>query len=140
MTDQPMSFDRLNARLRRNPFNLWLGLELLAMDESGIEVSAAWREEFISNPDRRITHGGILAALIDAAADFAIAARIGRPVPTVDMRVDYHRAAMPGDLRAKASVIELGARFATAQAAIYDKDRMLIASGRGLYFTAAPQS
>ena len=42
-----------------------------------------------------------LAALIDLAADFAMIRQTGRGVPTIDMRVDYHRAAMPGDLIAR---------------------------------------
>lgn len=35
------------------------------------------------------------------AADYAVAARIGRGAPTVDMRVEHHRAAMPGPLIAR---------------------------------------
>ena len=60
------------------------------------------------NPERRYTHGGILAALIDLAADFAMIKQTGRGVPTIDMRVDYHRAAMPGDLIARGKVVRFG--------------------------------
>ena len=68
------------------------------------------------NPDRRYTHGGILSAIIDVAADYAIAAKLGRPVPTIDLRVDFHKAAMPGDLTAKARVVRLGSQYSTAEA------------------------
>jgi uncharacterized protein (TIGR00369 family) len=91
------------------------------------------------NPDRRYTHGGILAAIIDVAADYAIAARLGRPVPTIDMRVDFHKAAMPGDITAKARIVRLGSQYSTAEALLYDKDGELVASGRGTYFTAPPK-
>jgi uncharacterized protein (TIGR00369 family) len=85
-------------------------------------VTAGWREEWVVNPDRRYTHGGILSAIIDVAADYAIAAKIGRPVPTIDLRVDFHKAAMPGDLTAKARIVRLGSQYSTAEALLYDKD------------------
>ncbi len=97
--------------------------------------SLPWREEFVSDPVVRYTHGGILATLIDLAADYAIAARIGRGVPTIDMRVDFHKAAMPGPLTAHARVIKLGGTLATAEAQVFDEAGALIASGRGVYLT-----
>ena len=63
--------------------------------------------------------------------------KVGMPVPTVDMRVDYHRAAMPGDLKCVARVVKLGGTNSVAEAYVYDGDEKLIASGRGTYFTAA---
>ena len=79
-----------------------------------------WREEMISNPKLRITHGGIIGALIDVAADFALAAKLGMPVPTVDLRVDYHRVAEPGDLVARGRVVRLGGTNAVAEASVHD--------------------
>ena len=92
------------------------------------------------NPDRRYTHGGILAAIVDTAADYAIAASLGRPVPTISVRVDYHKAAMPGDLTARAHVVRMGSQYSTAEAYVYDTEGKLVASGRGTYFTAPPRS
>ena len=82
---------------------------------------------------------GILAAIVDVAADYAIAARLGRPVPTIDVRVDFHKAAMPGDLTARARVVRLGSQYSTAEASVYDQEGALVASGRGTYFTASPK-
>jgi len=64
----------------------------------------------------------------------------GRGVPTIDLRVDYHRPALHGDLTARGKVIRSGTQFATAEAEIFDKDGELIASGRGTYFTAPPKT
>ena len=36
------------------------------------------------------------------------------------MRVDYHAAAMPGDLTIKGKVVRMGGQFSTAEASIYD--------------------
>jgi len=137
MAANVVTLDKLNERLAANPFNNWMGLEAIALDEDKLEVALKWREEMVSNPAARYTHGGILAALIDAAADFAIAAKVGTPVPTVDIRIDYHRAAKPGDLKAVARVVRLGGTNSVAEAQVFDADGNLIASGRGVYFTAA---
>lgn len=130
-----MSFEALDALIRSAPYHRWLGIELKALAPIGIEILMPWREEFVAEPRIRYTHGGVLMALIDLAADFAIAAKLGRGVPTVDLRVDFHRAAMPGPLLAKASVIKLGGTLATAEARVLDENGALLASGRGVYLT-----
>lgn len=137
---EAMTLEKLQQLITRGPFNQWLNFTILQMNESGIELKATWREEWVVNPDRRYTHGGILAAIIDVAADYAIAAQLGRPVPTIDIRVDYHKAAMPGDLTAKAKIVRSGSQYSTAEAYVYDKDGALVASGRGTYFTASPKA
>ena len=134
------SIETLQKLITRGPFNQWLNFTVLKADTEGIEVKAGWREEWVVNPDRKYTHGGILAAIVDVAADYAIAAQLGRPVPTIDILVDYHKAAMPGDLTAKARVVRSGSQYSTAEAYIYDKDGALVASGRGTYFTAPPKA
>ena len=128
--------EELQVRLVANHFNEWMGLKIINLDEEKIEITMRWREEMISNPKARVTHGGILGALVDVAADFMIAAKLGAPAPTVDMRVDYHRAASPGDLRAVGRIIRVGSTFSTAEAEAFDGDEKLVASGRGLYYTA----
>lgn len=126
----------VQAKLLRGPYHQWLGLKVLAVREGEIELSAAWREEWVVNPDRRYTHGGILAALIDLAADWALVSKTGRGVPTIDLRVDYHRAASPGDLRVVGRVIRFGGQVSSAEAQVFDLDGNLLASGRGVYSTA----
>jgi len=140
MTKQAIGVDSLQELITRGPFNRWLNFTFLRADEEGIEVEVGWREEWVVNPDRRYTHGGILAAIVDTAADYAIAANLGRPVPTISVRVDYHKAAMPGDLTAKAHVVRMGSQYSTAEAYVYDAEGSLVASGRGTYFTAPPRS
>lgn len=135
----PPTIEQLQKLITRGPFNQWLNFTFIKADESGIEVKAGWREEWVVNPERKYTHGGILAAIVDVVADYAIAAQLGRPVPTIDIRVDYHKAAMPGDLTAKGRVVRSGSQYSTAEAYVYDKDGALVASGRGTYFTAPPK-
>jgi len=137
MADNVVSAEKLQERLTANNFNAWMGLTIVSLDEESIEINMVWREEMVSNPKARVTHGGILGALVDVAADFMIAAKAGAPAPTVDLRVDYHRAATPGNLRAVGRIIRVGGTFSTAEAEVFDSDGKLVASGRGLYYTGA---
>ncbi len=134
-----LTLEQVQALISRAPFHQWLGLTVIAVGDDTIEIKARWREEWVVNPERRYTHGGILAALIDLAADWAMVKKTGRGVPTVDMRVDYHRAAMPGDLTVRGKVVRFGGQFTTAEAEIMDSEGKLIATGRGTYFTAPPK-
>jgi len=137
---EDITLERAQELVTRAPYHQWLGLKVVALHDDGIELTATWREEWVVNPERRYTHGGVLAALIDIGADWAMVRKLGRGVPTIDLRVDYHSAAMPGDLAIRGKVVKLGSQFATAEAQIHDATGKLIASGRGTYFTAPPKA
>ena len=141
MTDtEQMTPDEVEQLLRRSPFHQWLGLKVLKVEADGVELKATWREEWVVHPERRYTHGGILASLVDVAADWAMVTRTRRGVPTIDMRVDYHAAAMPGDLIARGRIIKWGNQFSVAEARVFDESGKLLASGRGTYLTAPPKA
>jgi acyl-coenzyme A thioesterase PaaI-like protein len=83
LSEQPVSIEKLQELISRGPFNRWLNFTVLKSGPDGIEVKATWREEWVVNPERRYTHGGILAAIVDTVADYAIAAQSrphGQPV------------------------------------------------------------
>jgi uncharacterized protein (TIGR00369 family) len=135
---EALTLEQVQETLIRGPYHQWLGLEAIDVGDDSIEIKAKWREEWVVNTERRYTHGGVLAALVDLGADWAMIRKTGRGVPTIDLRVDYHAAAMPGDLTAKGRVIRAGGQFSCAEAQVFDKDGKLLASGRGTYFTAPP--
>ncbi|CAL8972335.1 hotdog fold thioesterase [Rhodoplanes serenus] len=134
---QDLTAEQVDAMITQGPFHQWLGLKVTALDDAGIEIRATWREEWKVHPERPYTHGGILATLLDLAADWALVRRTGRGVPTIDLRVDYHAAAMPGDLVVRGRIVKAGSQFSTAEAQIFDLDGKLLASGRATYFTGA---
>ena len=137
---EKLTLGRVQELVTRAPYHRWLGLSVVALHEDGIELSATWREEWVVNPDRRYTHGGILATLIDLGADWAMVTKTGRGVPTIDLRIDYHAAAMPGDLIIRGKVVRMGSQFSTAEARVFDAQGKLLASGRGTYYTAPPKA
>lgn len=126
----------VQAIVDRSAYLSWLGIKVLALGDDTIEVRASWRPEWVANPVIGQTQGGIHAALIDFAANLALMNTMGRPVLTIDLRVDYHRLATRGDLVAKGRVIKLGKQVSTCEAEIFDEAGRLLASGRGSFLTA----
>jgi uncharacterized protein (TIGR00369 family) len=136
---QEMTIERVQTMITRAPYHQWLGLKVNAVLDDGIELTATWREEWVVNPEQRYTHGGVLAALIDLAADWAMIKKLGRPVPTIDLRVDFHSPALPGDLSCRGKIVKVGSQFSSSESFIFDAFGKLLASGRGTYFTAPPK-
>ncbi|PLC49702.1 phenylacetic acid degradation protein [Pollutimonas subterranea] len=134
-----LTASEVEAKLLRGPYHQWLGLKVQSVGVGEITLTATWREEWVVNPDIGYTHGGVLAALVDLTADWALVSSTGRGVPTVDLRVDYHRPAGRGDLTAHGKVIKFGGQFSVAEARVLDSDGKLVASGRGVYVTTAPK-
>lgn len=126
----------VQAIVDRSAFLTWMGLKIEKLGPQSIDVRATWRPEWVANPDIGQTQGGIHAALIDFAANFALFSTMGRPVLTADLRVDYHRIATKGDLIAKGRVVKLGRTVSTCEAEIFDEEGRLLASGRGAFLTA----
>lgn len=138
--DDDITLEKVQELVTRAPYHQWLGLKVVAVHNDGIELTAAWREEWVVHPERRYTHGGVLAALVNLGADWAMVKKLGRAVPTIDLRVDYHSAAMPGDLTVRGRAIRLGSQVSTAEAQVFDLQGKLLASGRGTYLTAPPKA
>lgn len=135
-----LSAQQLQAVVDRSSFNRWLGMKVDAVGERSVTLRITWRDELVSSPERQSTHGGVIAALIDCSADYAIAAALGHAVPTIDLHIDYHRVATHGDLIAEASITHLGSTMGAASARVTDVDGRLVASGRGLYMVASKPS
>ncbi|QJB70319.1 hotdog fold thioesterase [Parasphingorhabdus halotolerans] len=118
------------------PFHRWLGLKIVQQSDDHLELEMPWRDELVSNPAIGAAHGGILASLIDLTGLYTIIAVGGLAKATADLRVDYHRPATKGPLRATGQVIKLGKTISTAETHILDADGRLVASGRGAYLSA----
>lgn len=133
-----MNIQEIEQKLLNGPFHQWLGLRVVSAEEGELVLKATFREEWVVNPAGGYIHGGILATLVDLAADWALVAWTGKGVPTLNLHVDYHRPAR-GDLTVKARVIKRGKLASSAEAWVYDSEDRLVASGRGLYATPAEQ-
>jgi len=128
-----MDIEQLRAMLLIAPFHQWLGLEIAALTENALTLEMPWRDEIVSNPMIGSAHGGILSALIDLTGLYTVNALGGTARATADLRVDFHRPATSGPLRAIGSVVKLGKQLSVAETRIEDSAHRLLASGRGAY-------
>lgn len=115
-------------------YHKWLGLELASCAPGDVTVRMPYREEFLADVDSSYVHGGLLATLADIAGDFAFVSQLGVGVPTVDLRIDYLRAARPEvALLGRGTVVRRGRKLGVADVVVTDTDGREIAVGRGLY-------
>jgi len=119
------------------PFHRFLGLTVEAVDaEAGaVTMSLPLRQEFSRSDEELELHGGITAAFIDIVGDYAIAALIGRGVPTINLRVDYLRMGRGGKITGTARVVKAGRTIGTVDVVVHDDTGREIAVGRGTYAT-----
>ena len=121
--------------VEHSPFNRLIGIELVRLDAGEAEMRLPWREEFSRSDDSDWYHGGVLAALIDIAGDYAIASQLERWVATIDLRVDYLRPALRGDLTAVARAVKVGRTVGVADVELRDAKGVVVAIGRAAYST-----
>lgn len=121
--------------LRQSPYARLLRLEMVRAAADGVIVRMPFRDDLIAGDDElaRYVHGGAIASLIDIAGTFAIIAAVGHDVVTVDLRVDYLRPVMSGDLLATARPVRVGRSLAVADVEVAAENGKIAAVGRGLF-------
>lgn len=113
--------------------------------ESGFAAFEAVPAEQHYNPIGSV-HGGFAATLLDSAIGCAIHSRLaaGRSYTTLDLRVSYVKAIRidSGPLRCEARTLSVGARVATAEGRVMDRDGRLCAHGSAtcLVFDLPPEA
>lgn len=132
------SLERLNFELNYPPYHAFLRPEAMSADstEGCVEIRLPFRANFQRVPDSPEYHGGVIAGLIDLTAHAAVAVKIGRMAPTVDLRIDYMRPAT-GDLLARGVVRRAGRTLAVSDVEVSDANGKIIALGRGTFSTIA---
>ena len=75
-----------------------LGIQVLDTAPGILTLELPYDVKIIGNPDNQIVHGGALTTLMDTACGFAAVLACSEPTiaPTLDLRIDYMRAATPG--------------------------------------------
>ena len=125
------------------PFNRVLGLKVDSIDPARLRFDM--RPELIGNPRRQILHGGVISAVLDVAAGFAIHLAVSKSreehasdghfpsIGTIDLHVDYLRPGRGKYFIATGRVVRLGNRVAVAHMELVNDDGELIATGGAAY-------
>lgn len=75
-----------------------LGIRSEYVEFHRVGMSMPYSDALIGDPDTGVIHGGAITALLDSCCGFAAATALDdlAMVPTIDLRIDYMRAATPG--------------------------------------------
>ncbi|HEV8678161.1 MAG TPA: PaaI family thioesterase [Stellaceae bacterium] len=138
MKSPPLGVEELQQRLTHSAFIDFLNLTVLTADpEKGqVVMRAAMRPEFERGRGTGQWHGGPIAAVIDTVGDFALVMLLGRPLPTVNFRVDYLRPAIDTALVVTATVRRNGRTVGIVDVDVANEAGQLLAVGRATYATA----
>ena len=124
------------------PFNRVLGLVAESADPPRLRFDM--RPELIGNARRGILHGGVISAVLDVAAGFAIMLALAKDaqpgekpefpnIGTIDLRVDYLRPGRGRHFIASSRVVRMGNRIAVAHMELVNDAGELIATGGAAY-------
>ena len=131
-----MSQEQIQQRLLDSPFNAFLGPKVVSADPANAElvVRLQMRPELERFPGTGQWHGGPIAAAIDLVGDYALAMLIGKPLPTINLRVDYLRPGK-GALTVVARVRRTGKTVGFVDVEVLNENGELVAIGRANYST-----
>lgn len=129
--------ERLVHEMAAPPFHDLLRPQAVSVDpkDRSVVVRLPFRPELCGSREQSFFHGGVIASLIDLAGHAAVAIQVGRAVPTIDLRVDYMRAATGGDLIATGRAVSVGSSIGRADVEVRSEDGRLVAVGRGVFST-----
>lgn len=89
-------------------------------------LALPYHDELIGDPVRKVVFGGVITTLIDQASGLAVACAMEElaAIATIDLRVDYLRAAEPGkELFARSECYKLTRNVAFVRAIAWERTR-----------------
>ena len=115
------------------PFAKLLGIEVESVEPGHAVLTMNLRDEHMRNDD--ITHGGVIATLIDSAMAIAIMALLAENerTVTVDLTIHYLRPVSRGVAKASARIVRAGKRVITVSAELFDDNDKLAATAISTY-------
>lgn len=119
---QLQQLQQLQQLVDEAPVHRQLELRVSQVEGGKIVLDGRSGEPHLHGAGPGITHGGIVATLLDAAATFALIALTGEDWSTVDLRVDYLRPLPAGLVTVSGEVVHAGSRLGRARAAVVHRE------------------
>jgi uncharacterized protein (TIGR00369 family) len=102
-----------------------LGIECVSAGPASATLKIPWRPELVGDPERGVVFGGVITTLLDQAGGAATLCALPElvTIATIDLRVDYLRAAEPGrDLFGSAECYKRTRSVAFVRGKAWDRD------------------
>jgi len=103
-----------------------LGMVLTNIGDGVAEISMPYDVKLIGDPDTGVIHGGAVSALMDTCCGAAVMSQPEAPggTATIDLRIEYMRAATPGQaITTKATCHHISRNVAFVRAVAMDEDQ-----------------
>ena len=105
-----------------------LGMEIEEIGDGYARIIMPYHARIVGDPKTGVIHGGAVSALMDTCGGAAVMSHPDAPAgtATIDLRIDYMRAATPGETitaEARCTHITRNVAFVRATAVDTDRDR-----------------
>jgi len=117
------------------PIHKFLGLKVLELRDGYVKVSVPYRKEVVGDIRLNRWHGGIIATVMDSVGGITGWTHFTSQddkLATIDIRVDYLKAADPTTIEVTGEIVRLGNRILVTKMKAYQDD-MLISEGKAVY-------
>ena len=136
-----MTDDDPRARLARQfieaiPHARALGMTVLEVSEGRAVIAMDWDARLVGDPATGVIHGGAVSALMDTCGGAAVLTHASQPAATatIDLRIDYMRAATPGQrITAEAICHHATRSVAFVRATARDEEDGVVAQATGAF-------
>jgi len=114
-----------DAFLNTVPHAKAIGMELVEIGAASGVLKIPYSKKLIGYPKTGVVHGGVITTLLDTALGLAVICALEElvPIATLDLRIDYMKAATPGEtIFARAECTQITKRIAFVNGAAYHSD------------------
>lgn len=126
MSVSPEQLRMIIERMSREcPQAAALGMFTVSLEAEAAVLKVPYSPEIVGDPDTGVVAGGVVTTLLDHACGQSVMAALDemQGVATLDLRIDYMRAAEPGlDIFARAHCYRITHSIAFVRATAYDRD------------------
>jgi uncharacterized protein (TIGR00369 family) len=125
--------------LNGSPFYRHIGMKLKELSTEG-SVMTVEADDNLKNM-LGITHGGVVASLIDSSCGTSLFAHLDEheAVVTLDLRVQYFEPVRRGTVTARGRMIHRTRRYLFAESEVTDEQGKIVARGSSIHSVVIPQ-